>query len=175
MDNEATHIVYLLKKGSADGFRKAAEVFGPSIFALAFEITGSRTEAEEVTSDTLMQVFRSIDTFDPNKGSLAGWMLRIARNKAISALRRHKGDCPVDIPETIPAPDEEDDAHIELVKEAIGRCSEQERELIQLYYYDNLPLAEIAEITGAPPSILAVRLHRLRQKIKQYILQSHGR
>lgn len=176
MDNEATHIANLLKKGSADGYRKAAALFGPRIFALALEITGSRAEAEEVTSDTFMQVFRSISSFDPAKGSLCGWTLRIARNMAISALRRRKADFPTaDLPETIPEPEEEEGSEIDLVKEAIDRCSPTDRTLIQLYYYDNLPLAEIAEITAIAAPTLAVRLQRLRQKIKQYILQHNGR
>lgn len=176
MVNEATHIVTLLKKGSADGFRKAAEVFGPRIFALALEITGSRAEAEEVTSDTLMLVFRSITSFDPEKGSITGWVLRIAHNRAVSILRSRKADFPTaDLPETIPEPEEEEGTEIELVKEAIDRCSPSERALIQLYYYDNLPLAEIADITGTAAPTLAVRLQRIRQKIKQYIMQHNGR
>lgn len=176
MSSEATHIVHLLKKGSADGYRKAAALFGPRIFALALEITGSRAEAEEVTSDTLMQVFRSISSFDPEKGSFCGWTLRIARNLAISSLRHRKADfLTADLPETIPEPEEEEGTEIMLVKEAIDRCSTTDRTLIQLYYYDNLPLAEIADITGIAAPTLAVRLQRLRQKIKQYIMQHNGR
>lgn len=176
MDNEASHIAHLLKKGAAEGFRKAATLFGPRIFALALDITGCRAEAEEVTSDTLMQVFRSISTFNPDKGSLAGWILRIAHNNAISAVRRRKDDYFAgEVPENIPAPEEGDKEEILLVREAIDRCTPQERTLIQLYYYDNLSLAEIAGITGVAAPTLAVRLQRLRQKIKQYILHHNGR
>lgn len=176
MDNEASHIARLLKKGSAEGFRKAATLFGPRIFALALDITGNRAEAEEVTSDTLMQVFRSIDSFRPDKGSLAGWILRIAHNYAISAVRRRKNDYFAgEVPENIPAAEEDDKEDIILVREAIDRCSPEERTLIQLYYYDNLPLAEMAGIIGVAAPTLAVRLQRLRQKIKQYILQHNGR
>lgn len=175
MDKEAVHITKLLKRGSTDGFRKAAARYGPYVYALALEITGNRMDAEEVTSDTLMKVFRHIASFQPDKGSLKGWLLRIAHNSAISALRRRQADCLTDpLPENIPVPEEDSRDDIELVKEAIDVCSTKEKSLIHMYYYDDLPLAEIAEITGVATGTLAVRLQRLRQKIKQYILTHHG-
>lgn len=175
MDNEAAHITKLLKRKSPDGYRKAAALYGPPVFALALEITGNRVEAEEVTSDTLMKAFRNIASFQPDKGSLKGWILRIAHNSAISALRRRQADCLTDpLPENIPVPEEDSRDDIELVKEAIDVCSTKEKSLIHMYYYEDLPLAEIAEITGMAATTLAVRLQRLRQKIKQYILTHHG-
>lgn len=176
MDNEATNIAHLLKKGSAEGFRKTALTYGPRIYAIAFEIIGNRADAEEVTSDALMQVFRNIDSFQPEKGTLTGWILRIAHNCAISALRRRKPEeATVEITENIPTADETENYEVTFVKEAINRCSPKERTLIQLYYYDNLPLTEISGILDVAAPTLAVRLQRIRQKIKQYIRQNNGR
>ena len=176
MDNEAIHITELLKRGSADGFRQVAVTYGPLVYALALDITGNRMDAEEVTSDVLMKAFRNIASFRPDKGTFKVWILGIAHNAAISAMRRKRPEYPTgDFPENIPdtAPDSRDD--IELVNEAIARCSAQDKAIIHMYYYDSLRLAEIANITGIPATTLAVRLQRLRQKIKQFILTSHGR
>ena len=59
-----------------------------------------------------------------------------------------------------------------MIKAAIEGCSADERQLIHLYYYDDLPLAEIAGIMGVRASTLAVRLQRLRNKIKRIILKN---
>lgn len=175
MDNEARNISEMLKRGSADAFRQVAAIYGPIVYALALDITGNRMDAEEAASDTLMKAFRNIASFRPDKGSFKAWILRIAHNAAISAMRRKRPEYPTgDFPEDITdaPPDSRDD--IELVNEAIERCSCEDKALIHMYYYDSLSLAEIAEITGVPATTLAVRLQRLRQKIKQYILTHHG-
>lgn len=67
MDNKTAHIPSLIKRGSADGLRKAATALGPPIFALVMEIIGSKEEAQEVTSDVLMKIFNGIDSFDADK------------------------------------------------------------------------------------------------------------
>ena len=173
MENDVQHIIALLRKGSPEGFRKTAVEFGPRIYALVYDIIGCRSESEEVTSDVLMQVFHSIDSFQPDKGSFLGWIMRIAHNAAISDLRRRNKVLSTEaIPEDIPAPTSEESDQTELVKNAINKCSDAERELIQLYYYDGLSLSEIAEIVSASPQVLAVRLQRIRKKIKQHILNN---
>ncbi|MDE6825439.1 MAG: sigma-70 family RNA polymerase sigma factor [Paramuribaculum sp.] len=176
MDNEATHIPEMLKRGSTDALRQVAALYGPTVYALALEITGNRMDAEEITSDTLMKAFRNIASFRPDKGSFKAWILAIAHNAAISAMRRKRPEYPTDdFPENIidATPDSCDD--IELVNEAIDRFPIQDKALIHMYYYDSLSLAEISQITGVHATTLAVRLQRLRQKLKQYILTRHGR
>lgn len=141
------------------------------------EISGNREEAQELTSDVMMKVFRNIGSYNPEKAPFSVWVLTIARNEAITYLRRLRAEPPkCDIRETGDIYDkQEDDGDIaDRVKEAIERCSPPERELINLYYYDNLQLRDISEITGVTAGALAVRLARIRKKIKQYIENKHG-
>ena len=67
MATEKTNICELIKHGSADAYRAVARTYGPRIFALSFDIIGNREDAEEVTSDTLMKVFRNAADFRPEK------------------------------------------------------------------------------------------------------------
>lgn len=177
MEIDKTNIYELIKHGSADAYRAVARSYGPRIFALTFDIIGNREDAEEVTSDTLMKVFRNVADFRPEKGSFSSWVLRIAHNSAISMVRNRKPDFRTeDLPDdTAEITVEYDDNELtERVKDAIELCPAQDRALIHLYYYDNAPLAEIAEITGIAAGTLAVRLQRIRKKIKQYI-ETHER
>lgn len=169
MDKKSAHIISLIKSRSTTGLRQASLAIGPRIFALAMEITGSKEEAQEVTSDVLIKIFNGIGSFDPDKAAFSTWMMRIAHNEAIARLRQRRS-----LPQTcelkgtlmeISHADNEG-TRLELVKEAIERCTMQERELINLYYYDNNSLKEISEITGVAAGTLAVRLRRIRLKIK---------
>ncbi|MBD5345903.1 MAG: sigma-70 family RNA polymerase sigma factor [Bacteroides sp.] len=172
MATEKTNICELIKHGSADAYRAVARTYGPRIFALSFDIIGNREDAEEVTSDTLMKVFRNAADFRPEKGSFSSWVLRIAHNSAISMVRNRKQDFYTEeLPEEITELTVEcDDNYLtERVKDAIECCPPQDRALIHLYYYDNAPLSEIAEITGVAAGTLAVRLQRIRKKIRHYI------
>ena len=129
MEKDAEHIATLLRMGIPDAFRTAAAELGPRIYALAFEITNSRAAAEEISSDVLLKVFRSVESYDPGKGTFLGWVMRITRNTAISSLRRKSPDLiHQEIPETIPTPEKEESDQSELIREAISRCSPPERQ-----------------------------------------------
>ncbi|MDE6534669.1 MAG: sigma-70 family RNA polymerase sigma factor [Muribaculaceae bacterium] len=174
MDNEDAYLVTLLKQESAEGFRITSLTYGPAIYSLALLLTGNPEDSREVTSDALMQVFRNIDSFNPDKGSLKSWILKIARNCSVTALRRRKRK-PLMTELTENISEEASDAgpdESEMIKAAIAGCSADEQQLIHLYYYDDLPLAEIAEIMGVRAATLAVRLQRLRNKIKRIILNN---
>lgn len=176
MRTEDAYLVTLLKREQSEGFKSVSLTYGPQIYSLVRVVTGNDEDAKEVTSDALMQVFRSINSFEPEKGSLKSWILKIAYNCAVTKVRKRK-QVPkmMDLAESaIPASDETEDDAAELVKSAIMRCSDSERQLIHLYYYDELPLAEIEGIMGVAAATLAVRLQRLRQKLK-IIIQNHGR
>ena len=176
MKDDSSKIVRLLKKGSADGFRLVAETFGPRIFALTLQITGSRSEAEELTSDVLMKVFRNIDTFREDRGTLSAWILTIAHHSAVSAVRRLRPErITAELEENIPVSTEDasETDEVALVGEAIDSLPAPDRALIHLRYYENYSLKDISEITGIAAATLAVRLKRLREKIKRYILSNH--
>ena len=72
--------------------------------------------------------------------------------------------------------DTDDDQRIRLLTEAIRRLPPTERLLVQQHYFEQQPLADIAEVTNTDTGTLATRLHRIRKKLYQYIkLKEHGR
>ena len=62
-----------------------------------------------------------------------------------------------------------DDERTELLERAIDHQTAEEQTLITLFYYDDLPLADIGYITGQAPGTVATRLHRIRHKLYQLI------
>lgn len=64
--------------------------FAPSIRAVALRVTGAEDSADEVTQDVLMAIWRDPGRFDPGRGSAVGFLLSMARNKAIDRVRREQ-------------------------------------------------------------------------------------
>ena len=63
-----------------------------------------------------------------------------------------------------------DDSMTELLRQAIDYLPPDEQTLLNLFYFDDLPLKDIAFIMEAPPGTLATRLHRIRKKLYSLIL-----
>src|SRR5947209_19591601 len=73
--------------GSGDALTAVYERLGPSVRAVGRRIVGDAA-ADDVVQETLERVWRHAARFDPNRGSLDAWVLRIARNAALGQLRR---------------------------------------------------------------------------------------
>jgi len=80
-----------LQRGDPAAVRQLAELYGPRIHQLALRHMKNREDAEEVTQDVLLKVYRKIDAFRGDS-ALASWIYRITFNTAMSRLRQHRGE-----------------------------------------------------------------------------------
>jgi len=133
-------------------------------------------DAEELTSDTFLRAFRSIESYDANRASLSTWLCRIAYHLTIDFLRRRR-------PFTISIEDREvsqTDISDEQLEAELSTGSEEriqklelliddlppdERLLLTLHYFENRSLDECSFIMDATPHALANRLYRIRKKL----------
>jgi len=130
-----------------------------------------REDAEEVVQDALLRALRSLPNFDERRASMRTWLWRIAWNEVLRYLeRRSRRPRLVEMEEGMAttAP-EEDDERLTLLERAILRLSDEERMLLHMRYYDGLSLKEIAYIADAKATTLAVRLQRIRERLRDLI------
>jgi RNA polymerase sigma-70 factor (ECF subfamily) len=80
-----------LQRGDQAAVRRLAELYGPKIHQLALRHMKNREDAEEITQDVLMKVYRKIDAFRGDS-ALSSWIYRITFNTAMSRLRQRKGE-----------------------------------------------------------------------------------
>src|SRR4030095_5374974 len=78
-------------RGDPAAVRQLAELYGPRIHQLALRHMKNREDAEEVTQDVLLKVYRKIHAFRGDS-ALASWIYRITFNTAMSRLRQHRGE-----------------------------------------------------------------------------------
>jgi RNA polymerase sigma-70 factor (ECF subfamily) len=129
--------------------------------------------AEEILQDIFYQLWRGAAQFDSSRGSLPGWLLVIARNRAISRLRRHNPasgeellENTVVLPTTLETRIMQQQM-IGKVKGALDRLPKEQRAAIELAYFEGLTHSEIAERTGDPLGTVKTRLRSALETLKR--------
>jgi RNA polymerase sigma factor (sigma-70 family) len=177
------HYINEVMAGNTASFAVLIDRHKDLVFTIAMNITRNREDAEEVAQDAFLKAFRKIDTFRKESG-FQTWLYRIAYNEAISKIRKNKVkllDLEEEILEVIPDDEVEEEIggldeqeQRQVISRILDKLPETDRALVTLFYLENHPVSEIAEITGLGESNVKVRLHRVRKRIYsdlQQILQ----
>lgn len=172
-------IVENLRRGEAAAQKQFLRQYAPGVFQLVVRIVGNQQDAEELTQDTLLRAIHNIERFDSAQATLATWVQRIAYRLAINHQRDHRRTTVYieELPESAIPSDAELSAffskdtsdRVEQLLQALDHLPPDEQTLVNLFYYDDLPLRDIAYIVEAPPGTIATRLHRIRQKLYHLI------
>ena len=144
------------------------------VYRFALRVTGDATLAEDIVSDVFLEVWRHADRFK-SRAQVSTWLLAIARNKGITAVRRHC-DEHLDV-NTLEIEDPADDPEVLISKsdrrKAIQRVllqlSAAQREVIDLVYYHEKSVGEVAKIIGIPASTVKTRMFYARRRMKAVI------
>jgi len=129
--------------------------------------------AEEILQDIFFQIWRNAAQFDPARGSLPGWLVVAARNRAISRLRRKGSNDSEELVENdiiLPFNLESQAAQNQLmgrVKGALDELPKEQREAIELAYFEGLTHSEIAARTGDPLGTVKTRLRSAVESLKK--------
>ncbi|HNS95602.1 MAG TPA: sigma-70 family RNA polymerase sigma factor [Polyangiaceae bacterium] len=170
-------------------FNDLVHHFERRVFALVFRMLGNRVEAEDLTQEVFVQVFKAIDQFRGDS-KLSTWIFRIAvnlcknRNKYLkrrhsnrqddidslgdrSAMNQAKGTTSGSI-------DRPDDMLVgrqleRIVQLAIQQLEEDFREALVLRDVEDMSYEEISEITGLPIGTVKSRIHRARERLREAI------
>ena len=116
--------------------------FARPVFGLALRRRGDRMRAEDAVQETFAAVWRSAQTYKPDRGAGAPWLYAVARN-AIVDRSRSRSDLPEEIPDS-PSP-------------ALEDLPENEREVLELAYYGNLSQSEVADFLNIPLGTVKTR------------------
>ena len=142
------------------------------VFSAAKRILHRTGEAEEILQDVFYHVWRTAERFEQSKGSLAGWLLVAARNRALSKLRR-KADAAEQIDENgvILNVAIESRAAQNLLLDKVRRLTESlpdlQREAMEYAYFEGLSPSEIALETCQPPGTVKTCLHNAMEALKK--------
>ena len=156
--------------GSSEALGHLYDRYGATVYALARRIVSRLEDAEEVVQDVFAQVWRQAHQYRTERASVAGWIVMLARTRAIDRLRSRRArpdedrgvepTMAVPIASVGPTPEQAvlaADAAAR-VRQALAALPEKERDLLELAYYRGLTHTEIAEQTGIPLGTVKTRI-----------------
>jgi RNA polymerase sigma-70 factor (ECF subfamily) len=146
------------------------------VFRWLLRFVSSETLAEDLLSEVFLDVWRHANRFQ-YRSSVSTWLLAIARHKALSARRRRTEGAELDekIEATIADPANDPEVALqekdqgELVRRALMRLSPEHREVIDLVYYHEKSVDELAHILHIPPATVKTRMFYARKKLADLI------
>lgn len=142
------------------------------VFNYVNYLTGNREDAEELTQDTFTKAYQSLAQFR-GEAAFSTWLLRIAHFKCLTKFRK-KTYSHIDINAAYgletdgnldPSASMQLSDKSKVLHQALSRLSEDERAVITLFYYQELSIKEIVDVTQLTESNVKIHLHRGRKKL----------
>ena len=162
------------RAGDSLAWEEIVHSFSRRVYNLAYRFTGRHEQAEDLTQEVFVRVYRSLDQYDPQAGDLANWLMRLARNLVIDDYRR-RTRTPADLGDDIGQHEYRLESHQDLpdrgverseraqqVHAAIARLSPDLRECVVLRDIEELTYQEIVDILKIPVGTVKSRINRGR-------------
>jgi RNA polymerase sigma-70 factor (ECF subfamily) len=166
------------RRGDRRAFEELVEITHRRVYSLAFRLTGDRTEAEDVSQEAYLRMFRGLAGFR-EEAQFETWMHRIVTNCAISMRKRRGrfGDLLAEEPEDVPVPDSTAPALVERdsLSRALALLPEGQRIAVLLKDVYGLSCKEIGEELGVGEGAVKVRLHRARKRLRELLDEPDAR
>ena len=173
---DETLLISRILDGQTGLFRHLAGRYAGQVLRMVARLIPSPEEAEEATQDTLFEAFQSLTRYDARKASFHTWLMRIAYHTALKHYRQHHRQVAIvefDQHRLETIADEETDVlldntspdRVTHMERAIDTLKPDDQMLLNLYYFDNRPIREIAGITEHEESYLRSRLQWIRKRL----------
>ena len=150
--------------------------FAGTLLALCTRILGQSGDAEEVVQETFIQVWRQAARYDPARSSVNGWLVLIARSRAIDRLRNRRvverSALAADQEEPTPDTSPEGDRNVFFaerrarIRRALAALPGEQRAVIELAFFRGLTQSEIALRTGTPLGTVKTRTLLAMKKLR---------
>jgi RNA polymerase sigma-70 factor, ECF subfamily len=172
-------LVGLVAKGDKGAMQVLYARHKIRVFRFLMRFVGREVAAEDLVSEVFIEAWRHADRFEARSQVLT-WLLAIARHKALSALRRrsvHEVDD--DGLEFVQDPCEDAEATMQktersaLIADCLKQLSSAHREIIDLVYYHERTIHDVAEIIGVPQNTVKTRMFYARKHMAE-LLAVHG-
>lgn len=139
-----------------------------SLYRLSLGIVRNEQDAQDALQEALLAGYEKLDTLkDPE--SFRPWMMRIVNNASYDILRRRKNLISLEETENVTAPISTSHSDKILLQEAIMTLPANYRNIVTLFYYEDMTVLEISQITGLSVSVVKTRLFRARQLLRKFL------
>jgi RNA polymerase sigma-70 factor (ECF subfamily) len=169
--------------GDGDALALLLDRHSSVVLGVLFRMLGARGEAEEVLQETFLQVWMQAERYEPGRSSPRGWILMLARSRALDRIRRRdsqrrreeeSGEEQVRMSPSGPVGTERLEAaeRRSQISSALGQLSPDQRSCIELAFFEGLTHTQIAERLKAPLGTVKSRILLGMNKLRQALSAS---
>ncbi|MGW2561597.1 ECF RNA polymerase sigma factor SigK [Streptomyces sp. NPDC001514] len=157
----------LVGRGDRDAFVPVYEAVSGPVMGVAYQVLRDPAQAEEVTQDVLVELWRTAGRFRPERGGAMTWALTLAHRRAVDRVRsaqaRGERERRMALLEPMPAFDavgEQVETRLEYqrVRGCLEELTELQREAVMLAYYQGLTYPQVAESLSQPLTTVKARI-----------------
>ncbi len=173
-------LLHAVAAGNQDAFARLYDAVSPLVYGIVLRVVRDPSQSEEVAQEVLVEVWRTASRFDPDRGSVRGWIATIAHRRAVDLVRsaqasrdrteRYGRTAAAVTPFDSVADEVEIASEQEAVVTALDTLTATQRQSIELAYYEGLTYREVAERLDAPLGTVKTRMRdgllRLRRALE---------
>ena len=186
--DEVEHAAALVRRcvaGDSTAWEEIVELQHRRIYNICYRFTGRGEDAEDLTQEVFIKIYKTIKTYDAGRGAFGTWVATMTRNLLVDHFRKSKQDRITDSLDATTGPDEEGpslherladpgagpQAHIErsekqqVIHEALQKLSPELREAVILRDLQDMDYREIAQILRVPEGTVKSRINRGRTEL----------
>jgi RNA polymerase sigma factor (sigma-70 family) len=171
-----------VKAGDLDKMGILFERYNRALYGYLFHSTGQRVESEDLVQTVFYRMLKYRQSFN-EIGEFRAWMYQLARNALIdSAKKNSRTFYQADIAKTSELYEKEENFEgnlletesVELIQKALNKLPDEQRELLILSKFQELPYREIAEILGTSEGNIKVKIHRAVNDLRSIYLKNYS-
>jgi RNA polymerase sigma-70 factor (ECF subfamily) len=168
-------LVGLIAQGDQSAMQVLYGRHNVRVFRFLMRFVDGEATAEDLVSEVFIEVWRNAGQFAA-RSQVSTWLLAIARHKALSALRRRSNDeLDEDVIEFIEDPSDNPEVAVqkteraEILRDCLKQLSPAHREIIDLVYYHERTIEDVAEIIGVPQNTVKTRMFYARKRVAELL------
>jgi RNA polymerase sigma-70 factor, ECF subfamily len=160
--------------GNTQAFSLLVERYQDYVFTIAVRIVKMREEAEEVAQDSFIKAYEALSTFRGD-AKFSSWLYSIVYRKALDRLRKNNRSKSLELVEELTEGESESVENAlyflelkernEILQQCLDQLPEGDAAIISFYYFEELSVKEISEITQLTEDNIKIKLHRSRKKL----------
>ncbi|CAN5460234.1 sigma-70 family RNA polymerase sigma factor [soil metagenome] len=179
-------VMRLVQEGNPRAFKLLYDRHGGASFSLAYRMVGDRVNAEDISQEAFLSIWRSRARYQPDRGSVRTWVLGIVHHRAIDALRRNlvhdkrrasaegieeRHEAPERERTDVEAARREEARH---VRDAIGELPDEQTRVIELAYFGGFSHSQIADMLEMPVGTVKGRMRLGLEKLRKGLREKVG-
>ncbi|MFU2018521.1 RNA polymerase [Peribacillus butanolivorans] len=155
-------------KGNKNAFEELLVIHSDQLYRTAFLYVGNREDALDIVQETAYKALLAVGQLK-NERFFLTWLTKILIHCAFDVMKKKKKEIPIEkIIDLSSGKIEKRDEHLDLVR-AINQLKDHYRNAVILFYFQDLPISEVAKIMNVPENTAKTYLHRGKNQLKKLL------